>query len=294
MKQGIKFEHLATEVFIMLCKDKEYEKVEHNVILDGPDGPRQIDVLICGKVGPFEAKTIIECKDYNRNVNVTALDALYSKLLDVSAQKAVMVARKGFTNGAKKKARRLGISLCTLHSMEHEKWKFDIEIPILITEFACEKISPSMIFTAVTEKVNFQDFLSVSDIPLWREVAEYWNNNEIECPTAETKHVFIPNIEKPHWVYVPDGRKMEISDLTITMHLTRTYYFGYANDLKSSRYIEFIEKNERKVFFNPNDLSNYREKMTKYRNLEDIPKVVDPLNIKIKLLMQPDMKIKNA
>ena len=134
MKQGIKFEHLASEVFTILSKDNKHEKVEHNVMLGGPDGPRQIDVLISGSVGPFEVRTIVECKDYNKNVNVTALDALYSKLIDVNAQKAVLVARKGFSNGARKKAKRLGISLCTIHSMEHEKWKFDLEIPILITE----------------------------------------------------------------------------------------------------------------------------------------------------------------
>ncbi|MDO8971924.1 MAG: restriction endonuclease, partial [Saprospiraceae bacterium] len=153
MKEGLKFEHLATEVFTILCKDREFEKVEHNVFLDGPDGPRQIDVLISGSVGPFEVKTIIECKDYDNNVNVIAVDALYSKLLDVNAQKAVLVARKGFTSGAKKKAKRLGISLCTIHSMDQEKWKFEIEIPILITECACEKFSPSMVFTAICEKV---------------------------------------------------------------------------------------------------------------------------------------------
>jgi hypothetical protein len=294
MKKGTKFEHLATEVFTILCKEREYEKVEHDVFLDGPDGPRQIDVLITGNVGPFEAKTIIECKDYNKNVNVTALDALYSKLLDVNAQKAVMVARKGFTSGAKKKAKRLGISLCTIHSMEHEKWKFDAEIPILITELACEKIAPSMEFKAICERVNFNDFLSINDIPILREVSEYWNNNEIECSDGGTNHVFIPSIEKPHWVRVPDGRKMEIYDLKIIMYITKHYYFGYANNLKSAKYINFIEKHEKKVFFDPNDLSDYREKMAKYRILEDVPTIEDTLKINIKILRDPEVKIKNA
>ena len=294
MKEGTRFEHITVEVFTILCKDKEYEKVEHDVFLKGPDGPRQIDVLISSKVGPFDVKIIIECKDYNKNVNVTALDALYSKLQDVNAQKAIMVARKGFTIGAKKKAQRLGISLCPIHSMEHEKWKFEVEIPIIITEYACEKISPSMNFTAITTKINLKDFLFVNDTSLWREVATYWNNNEIECQSNKIGHLFIPNISKPHWVYIPDGQKMEISDLTITMHITRTYYFGYANHLKSAKYIEFIEKNEKKVIFDPKDLSDYREKMIKYRDFDDIPKVANPLTINIKLLMNPEIRIKNV
>lgn len=294
MKKGTKFEHLATEVFTVLSKDKGHEKVEHDVLMEGPDGPRQIDVLITGSVGPFEVKTIVECKDYNKNVNVTALDALYSKLLDVNAQKAVMVARKGFTNGAKRKAKRLGISLCTIHSVEHEKWKFELEIPIIITEYACEKIQPSMIFKAITKRVDFKDFLTVSDIPLSKVVAEYWNNNEIECHDGETEHVLVPNIEKPHWVYVPDGRKMEITDLKITMYITKNYYFGYANNLKSAKYINFVDANDKKVIFDPNDLSDYRESMAKYRKKEDMPKIEDPLNIKIKFLQDAEMKIRNA
>ncbi len=138
MKNGTKYELLTAHVFSVLSERNVNEKVEHDVMLEGPEGPRQIDVLITGKVGPFEARTIIECKDYAKNVNVTAIDALHSKLMDVKGQKAVMVARKGFSNGAKKKAKRLRISLCTLNSMEDEKWKIESEVPIIITEYACD------------------------------------------------------------------------------------------------------------------------------------------------------------
>lgn len=294
MKEGTKFEHLATEVFTVLSQNKEYEKVEHNVLLDGPDGPRQIDVLLSGTVGPFEVKTIVECKDYNKNIDVTVIDALFSKLQDVNAQKAVLVARKGFTGGARKKAKRLGISLCTIHSIEHEKWKFEVEIPILITEYACETITPSMIYTAISEQVNFENFLTISDVPLSKVVADYWNNNEIECDDGVTKHLFIPNIKKPHWVYVPDGRKMFINDLKITMHVTKSYYYGYANNLKSAKYIHFIEENKKNVLFNPNDLSDYRTSMIKYSNKNDVPEIDDTINIVIKVLRPEEMKINNV
>ncbi len=286
MKQGTQFEHLALEVFTILSKDKEHEKIEHDVNLMGPDGPRQIDVLISGSVGPFEVKTIVECKDYNKNINVTAIDALYSKLLDVNAQKAVLVARKGFSSGAKKKAKRLGISLCTIHSMEHEKWKFQVEIPLLMIELACEKITPSMIFKAISPNINILQFMTISDVPISEVVADYWNNNNIECTEGGIEHLFIPNIPKPHWIYVPDGRKMEVTDIKIMMHITKKYYFGYANDLKSAKYIEFIEEEQKKVLFDPNDLSNYRETMIQYKRLDDVPKNADTININVKLMRE--------
>ena len=290
MKEGTQFEHLAHEVFTILSKDKEHEKVEHDINIEGPDGPRQIDVLITGSVGPFEVKTIVECKDYNKNVNVTAIDALYSKLLDVNAQKAVLVARKGFSNGAKKKAKRLGISLCTIHSMEHEKWKFQAEIPLLLIEHACEKITPSMIFKAISTNVNVLQFMTISDVPISKVVADYWNNNDIECADGEIEHLFIPNIPKPHWVYVPDGRKMEVTDVKIIMHITKRYYFGYANDLKSAKYINFIEDEQKKVLFDPNELSNYRETMIQYRSLDEVPKNADTININVKLMREERYK----
>ena len=291
MKEGTKFEHLATDVFTILSQNKEHEKVEHNVLLEGPDGPRQIDVLLTGTIGPFEVKTIVECKDYNKNIDVTVIDALFSKLQDVNAQKAVLVARKGFTGGAKKKAKRLGISLCTIHSIEHEKWKFEVEIPIIITEYACEIITPSMVFTAISEQVSMENFLTISDVPLSKVVADYWNKSEIECHDGVTKHLFIPNIKKPHWVYVPDGRKMYINDLKITMHITKNYYYGYVNNLKSAKYINFVEENKKNVIFNPNELSDYRVSMIKYTNLNDVPKIEDTINISIKVLRPEEMKI---
>lgn len=291
MIPGIKFEHIATEVFTILSREKPHEKVEHDVFLPGPDGPRQIDVLISGSVGPFEVKTIVECKDYNKNVSVTALDALYSKLLDVTAQKAVLVARKGFSNGAKKKARRLGISLCTIHSMEHEKWKFDLEIPLLITEYACETISPSAEFTAISERVDPATFFTVSDISILKVVADYWNNNELECEDGTTKHLLVPEIPSPHWVKVPDGRKMKIENYHITLHISKTYYFGYANNLKSAKYIAFIDENQKKVIFDPSELSDYRAKMVRYTRLADVPKIEDTVNINIKVLRASDIVI---
>ena len=53
MKQGTEFELLTTDLFSQLSKDREFESVQHDVMLDGLDGKRQIDVLLTGKVGPF-------------------------------------------------------------------------------------------------------------------------------------------------------------------------------------------------------------------------------------------------
>jgi hypothetical protein len=293
MKNGTKFEELTAEILVHLRRDKSFETVEHNVFLDGKDGPRQIDVFLKGKVGPFDVTTIVECKDYAKNINVTAIDALHSKMQDVNAQKAVLVARKGFSRTAIKKAKRLGISLCTAHSAKSEKWKFQLEVPLIIKELSCELSQPSFMFRAIPNQkgVRLDEFCGV---PLPKILGEYWNNNQIKCQDGTNEHIFRPQLPEPHYVYVPDGRKLEIFDFHIKMFMKQAYYFGYFNDLESSKYIEFIEEKERHVIFDPKDLSDYRTKMVNYGKYEDIPKISGGLHIELKLLHNPKATVKMA
>ena len=43
---GKEFEALTEEIYRQLVKNTEFEKVERNVRIDGPDGKRQIDILL--------------------------------------------------------------------------------------------------------------------------------------------------------------------------------------------------------------------------------------------------------
>jgi hypothetical protein len=293
MKNGTKFEELTAEIFDHLRKDQRFETVDHDVFLEGKDGPRQIDVLLKGNVGPIDILTIVECKDYNKNVNVTAIDALHSKMQDVNAHKAVLVARKGFTKTAIRKAKRLGISLCTAHSAACEKWKFNLEVPLVIVELSAEKYTPSFEFVAIENQTGI-DFMNICGTPLPKIIAEYWNDSEIECKDGITEHIFLPNIPKPLWTTVPDGREIGIENLQVKMYLKKTYYLGYFNKVESAKYIEFIEENKRHVIFDPNDLSDYREKMAPYSKFEDIPQIQDVHVITVKLMHNPEAKFKFA
>lgn len=293
MKNGTKFEELTAEIFEHLRKDQRFETVEHDVFLEGKDGPRQIDVLLKGKVGPIDILTIVECKDYNKNVNVTAIDALHSKMQDVNAHKAVLVARKGFTKTAIRKAKRLGISLCTAHSAASEKWKFNLEVPLVIIELSAEKYTPSFYFVAIENQTGI-DFLNICGTPLHKFIAEYWNTNEIECKDGVTEHILVPDIPEPLWTTVQDGRRIGIQNLQVKMFLKKTYYLGYFNNVESAKYLDFIEENKRHVVFDPSDLSDYREKMVPHSKFDDIPKIKDALVITVKLMHNPAATFKFA
>jgi len=68
---GGEFEDLVFEIYKVLYEKFPSASLSNNVIIDGPDGKRQIDVLIDVEIGDVKYLTIIECKDYKRRVNVT-------------------------------------------------------------------------------------------------------------------------------------------------------------------------------------------------------------------------------
>jgi Restriction endonuclease len=111
VKPGEDLEVLVERIMGLLTQGESATSVERDVQVEGPDGSRQVDVLVHSRVGPLAIDTVIECKDYAGKVNVMAVDALHSKMQDLQANKAVLVARKGFSKTAAQKAARLGISL---------------------------------------------------------------------------------------------------------------------------------------------------------------------------------------
>lgn len=83
--------------------------------IEGPDGRRDMDVLIVGTADGRPLRILIECKDYDPRkrgpVGIGLIDALESKRRDVGIDTALLCSNAGFTRDAKRKARRVGIGL---------------------------------------------------------------------------------------------------------------------------------------------------------------------------------------
>lgn len=132
---GKPFERLTSEIYAEFTRDDPNSTVKHDVQLEGIDGPRQIDILIRSKVAMHELTTIVECRDHARNLDVTAVDGLHSKLLDVNASKAILVARKGFSKGAYRKADRLNIDLVIAAEGTSDLSKLARRLPVVVEEY---------------------------------------------------------------------------------------------------------------------------------------------------------------
>ena len=90
-------------------------KVETGKWVTGPDGRRELDVLISSWSEDPNLRILIECKDFNPRttgpVGIGYVDALDSKRNDVGASNAFLCCNAGFTREAVRKAIRVGIGL---------------------------------------------------------------------------------------------------------------------------------------------------------------------------------------
>src|SRR5262249_50080346 len=89
----------------------------------------------------YEIQIVIDCKDYNKPVDVKGIEEFYGLLTDVGAQKGVMVCPKGFTEAAKNRAEQWQIELYSPLDTDPHKWQVkDITIPA-VCDFRAAAIS---------------------------------------------------------------------------------------------------------------------------------------------------------
>ncbi|MBC8377171.1 MAG: restriction endonuclease [FCB group bacterium] len=269
-KESRQFELLTKEMFELLRNDPKIEEVEHDVRLKGADGRRQIDVVLRGKVGPINILTIVECKDWNKKIDVQTLDAFHSKAQDVRANKAVVVSRKGFTKTAIAKAKRLGIVLCTLHDVRNEKWKFHPEIPVTVREIGLLDVSDTYEFTATTPTPIVFPVIC-NGVQLRDLFFSEWNKGNIKELALDKIHSWDPNLEKPFRILNQKGEYIPISSLDIKYKTTENIFFGYVGQLDYKKGIFFVDRQEGRMFFDEDLGFDYRGKFLKCDSINDIP-----------------------
>lgn len=276
MKAGTAFEDLTGKIFNNLIKNHDYEKVERNVKLDGKDGKRQIDVLITAEVAGFKLKTVVECKDYAGKVSVGTVDALHSVMEDVNANKGVLVSSNGFSSLAIKKAKRLGISLYTAHEALSDKWKLDLEIPILVTDIHSLKLFPSFeAFIKFGTEILHEAIITVNDINLISSIKEDFKSiSALDlAKLKESDKGYCPSsIIPPFFIRDSSGSMVYVKDFRIDFEFKEEYYFGYLHEQRDVLVLKDIIDSGINIMFGADFLIDYRSNLKKV-NKEDIPSV---------------------
>ncbi len=109
-KPGTGFELVVAEVAKAM---DPRATVKQGTWMDGPDGRRELDVVVAGEVDGQQRMVLIECKDFalGRTVGIEYVDALDSKRDDLGIDVPLLCCNVGFTAPAIRKAARVGIGL---------------------------------------------------------------------------------------------------------------------------------------------------------------------------------------
>jgi hypothetical protein len=273
---GKELESLTEEIFRLLTENSSSTgqvSVERDVMLDGADGPRQIDVAMRSVMGPIEILAIIECKDYKRTVTVTAVDALHSVAQDVKANKAILVSRGGFSRKALRKAQRLGIGIYRANQLANVR-DAAFEIPVYIREVRQRSVHMSVrLFLEQGTTLTGDSFLNLNDVSVVTLLRDDLLNDPSLSEAPPGRHVWSKATLPPPWFMRDEtGRKWEVDELEVSYKLSESHYFGYMTDLPMALYLRNELTEQSTVLLKPEDLIiNYTDAFSKFDSADDLP-----------------------
>jgi hypothetical protein len=286
---GKGYELLVKYVYEGLCSDERFTEVKHNVMLPGPDGDRQIDVLVIHTHASTEYKTVIECRDYSGKLSVTHIDGFASKIIDVHANKGIIVSRNGFSRTAIQKARRLGIELCTVNSADKLLKELVVEIPVVVL---LEEIAINVTFLAKNTnersvKILSKNTTTVNDIPLRDLLVDELKSGSIQTPKKGITFSWSPTgLTEPYFFRAAGGEKIELAALNVQVQLAPTFLFGKTSDLPD--FISHTKDGDpvARVVVPPDFRVGLNESFSVFKHLDDVPASADSV---IRCVVIPDV-----
>ena len=114
--------------------------IQHNVRREGlmSKTKRQIDILIEGKVAGFDLSVIVDCKYFNKKVDVKEVESFLSFLQDLKASKGILITNNGYSEAAYNRATydSQDIELRIINFEDLEKFQGFMAIPYSKSECA--------------------------------------------------------------------------------------------------------------------------------------------------------------
>lgn len=224
-------EILVTKIQAKLAPDAI---VEHDVALPGrlSGRGRQIDILVRQRIGQYEIRIVLDCKDYSRPVDVKGVEEFHGLLQDVGAHKGALVCPRGFTGAAKVRAEGLQISLYSPVDTDPHKWQVAVRIPVLC-DFAEAAIAFGLKISSMGPVSIPADFFSTAhayditgnDLGLPADLAlAKWDDGLY--PMEAGLHSDLPIFNQRTYVDNGYGGRSE-AELYVNLRVKRRLYFSY-------------------------------------------------------------------
>lgn len=145
-KKGSQFERVVAAVLRVMDPGT---RVRRGQWVQGPDGWRELDVLVEGTSDGQNRRVLVECKDFNPKitgpVGIAHVDALESKRRDLQVDVAIICSNAGFTADAVHKAARVGIGLVGVMRQGDKGIRFAVTEEIYTRKLQVEDLKISLL-----------------------------------------------------------------------------------------------------------------------------------------------------
>lgn len=272
---GLPYELFVRDLYTALCRDDRFATVEHDIMLPGRDGERQVDVLIRTTVASHNLLIVIECRDYASRLGITHLDAFHSKLQDINASKGILVSRRGFSRNAQSKAQRVGITLC-LASTAHEVLKeINVTVPVRANEILATFDAEMRInITHAGQSISSREVMTINGVHLQERLHEELVSQITDLPTeTSTRKWFPSNIAPPFYVRDTEGKAVKVENISINAKFLVRYYFGHLEDVPGLSAMHELQTGKTTLFLGQNEVPNLLSTLTEFRHPHSIPKI---------------------
>ncbi|MDW3683335.1 restriction endonuclease [Cupriavidus sp. CV2] len=226
----LKLEKLVAEIQAKLAPNAE---VLHNTKLPGKDTEvdRQIDVLLKQKIGQYEMLIVIDCKDYKTPVDVKGIEEFHGLVRDVRAHKGVLVCPSGFTQTAKKLAKRLEMDLLRPVDTGNHKWRVSASVPAICDVRTCQMAfgfqTSAPYPLTIREHPTYMDVFTDSALALEQPLgvaAAAWNDGRLPYAPVEHRDLDLYDAE----TYVDNGHGMLVpASFAVSLLVEQRLYYGH-------------------------------------------------------------------
>lgn len=282
---GKDYESRVKSIYEALTEDDRFTSVESNVELPGPDGPRQIDVLLRSSVAHFDLITIIECRDYEKRLDLAHIDGFHSKMLDVKASKCIIVSRVGFSKSATNKAERLGITLCVASTATDILSRIGIQIPIEVIELHNSRFSGKGVISVHTESTfTLQESLTVNGVYLPELLRSEIIEGITPVPQESTSIDWSPrSMSPPYTIRNSSGVTFSLDGVTCNADFEVRRFFGYIDEVPEILCHQEIQSNLIRIILRAEEFPRIIERLTAFKPTE---KHVNP-TLQVLLMVLP-------
>jgi len=283
---GDDFEDLSKELLDLIVAEEPNMKIEGpKVFLEGPEGKREFDLVIRTIAFEQEYLTVIECRDYKKTrLDVTHLDGFHSKMIDIGASKGVLVTRKGFSNKARQKAKRLGISLFLAgdkDTIATDLLKEGLGVPILVSEVRAVSVGfRSFDYTHKgsehgSSEIKLQLSMRMNDAHPISIVRDAILEQVIEAETCTEGFLWDPAKElKEAWIRDTSGNKHPVNSFELFVRiLSVEHYFGYLHNLPNTKFLTELFDGATNGMLSTEDLldQKFKSYLTRIYELDQVP-----------------------